>query len=196
MTNIELSFERLRQKVHMSHNHFDRSLVQIGDFTYGTPNVLNWGEGAKCKIGKFCSIADNVTILLGGEHNPDWVTTYPFNDLMKQDYGAIRGQPRSKGDVVIENDVWIGMGARIMSGVHIGDGAVIGAYALVTKNVAPYTVVGGVPAKVIRKRFTPRQTEDLMEIAWWDWPIEKIAEAVPLLQSNRITEFIERYKDG
>jgi acetyltransferase-like isoleucine patch superfamily enzyme len=134
---------------------------EIGEHTYGTPAVLTWQEGTSLKIGKYSSIADNVTIFLGGNHRTDWVTTYPFNVLdPAADY--IKGHPHSRGDVIIGNYVWPGRGYVIMSGVTIGDGACVAANAVVTRNVAPYAIVGGSPAKIIRKRFTDAQIEHLL----------------------------------
>ena len=97
---------------------------EIGDYTYGSPNIVNFINSGKVIIGKYCSIAPQVTILPGGNHRPDWVTTYPFSDF--RPYRHIKGHPSSKGDIIIGNDVWIGLGAVILSGVKIGDGAVIG----------------------------------------------------------------------
>ncbi len=98
-------------------NRLDKNKnYDIGDWTYGDPQVLSWGEGTTLKIGKFCSLAKDVTIMLGGEHRIDWVTTYPFNAIF-QDATHIIGHPKSKGNVVIGNDVWVGKGALILSGV-------------------------------------------------------------------------------
>jgi virginiamycin A acetyltransferase len=109
----------------------------------------------------------------GGNHNPEFISTYPFptfdNGWKKEDLGTV-----NKGDIVIGNDVWIGFEALIMSGITIGDGAVIGARAVVTKDVLPYTIVGGNPAKEIRQRFGDKTIKDLLEIKWWDWDAEKI----------------------
>ena len=160
--------------------------VIVGDFTYAWgPRIKTWGEGAKCYIGSFCSIAGNVQIFLGGDHRVDWITTYPFAELMPEKY-TIPGSPKSKGDVIIGNDVWIGNDAKIMSGVHIGDGAVIAGSAVVTHDVDPYEIVGGVPAKHIRYRVPKERIMDLLRLSWWRWPIEKIAAAVPILQSGDI----------
>lgn len=164
----------------------------IGDWTYGAPTVLSWGEGANLRIGRFCSIADGVEIMLGGEHRSDWVTTYPFNVLCEQAY-CFTGHPATKGDVIIGNDVWIGRKALILSGVTIGDGAVIGAYSVVAKDIGPYSIVAGNPAKLYRLRFDEQTVAALLRIAWWEWPLEKIAEAWPLLLSNKIHEFIQTY---
>jgi len=162
----------------------------IGEYTYGFPKVLSWGEGATLRIGKFCSIAEGVVILLGGEHRIDWVTTYPFSVLFPE-AGEFRGHPRTKGDVVIGNDVWIGQEATILSGVTIGNGAVIAARSVVSRPVPDYAIVGGNPARVVRYRFPEPQIRALQEIAWWNWPRERIVRYLPLLLSNQIDDFIE-----
>jgi virginiamycin A acetyltransferase len=166
---------------------------EIGDWTYGAPEVYTWGEGTVLNIGKFCSIAQKVTILLGGEHNVDWVTTYPFNPLFLQAlvYG---GHPKSKGNVTIGNDVWIGTDSFILSGVTIGNGAVIAARSTVVKDVPPYAIVGGNPAKLIRYRFVQAVIDELQLIAWWNWPLQEIVDALPMLLSRNIEEFILQYK--
>jgi acetyltransferase-like isoleucine patch superfamily enzyme len=175
-------------------NRYPDAHIEIGDFTYGDPQVLSWGEGSRLVIGKFCSIAHDVRIMLGGEHRPDWVTTYPFNVLIER-FSSIQGHPKSKGDVIIGNDVWIGMGATILSGVSIGSGAVVGNSALVTKDVPEYAIVGGNPAKFIRYRFERPVVERLLQTAWWDWTDEALVEAIPMLQSGRMEEFF-KYADG
>ena len=187
-------FELLRQNLHESYySRYSPSLAQFGDFTYGTPQVLSWGEGSRLIVGKFCSISENVTIMLGGEHNTDWVTTYPFNALLKS-FSKIEGHPKTKGDVIIGNDVWIGDGAKICSGVHIGDGCAIGGNALITKSMPPYSICGGNPATVIKYRFNESIVKKLLEIKWWDWSSYHIFQAVPLLQSNNIDALFEYYK--
>ena len=165
----------------------------IGDWTYGTPQVFSWREGTTLKIERFCSIADGVIILLGGEHRIDWVTTYPFSKLFPKARG-FTGHPRSRGDVIIGNDVWIGTEALILSGVEIGNGAVIVARSVVTEDVAPYSIMAGNPAKHIKFRFSESIIDDLQKIAWWDWSLSKIEEAWPLLLSSNIEAFIARYK--
>jgi acetyltransferase-like isoleucine patch superfamily enzyme len=166
---------------------------EIGEFTYGRPKVRFPELGRKLIIGRYCSIADKVEILLGGNHRVDWVTTYPFSALMDLWPSAPRAKDyhTSRGDVAIGHDVWLGSGAIIMSGVTIGNGAVVAAHALVTKDVPPYAIVGGVPAKVIKFRHTEEQREELLRIRWWDWPREDIREAAPLLSSPEVDRFIE-----
>jgi virginiamycin A acetyltransferase len=172
------------------------SSYSVGKFSYGVnlPLVFSNATGDKSgslKIGKFCSIGSGVTILLGGEHRPDWVTTYPFSVLFKK-FDDFHGASTTKGDVVIGNDVWIGMNVLILSSVTVGDGAVIGACSVVTRDVEPYAIVAGNPARLIRKRFDQAVINKLLEIKWWDWDAGRITENMPLLLSNRINEFVEK----
>lgn len=170
----------------------------IGDWTYGKPIVYQWDPKCSLTIGKFCSIADGVKILLGGEHRTNWVSTYPFNMIARRTsffFGVkgVEGHPASKGNVVIGNDVWIGSHAIILSGVTIHDGAVVGAGSVVTKDVASYAIVAGSPARQIRPRFDEGTISALLKIAWWNWPLPKIEEALPLILSGDIEVFIQRY---
>jgi len=118
----------------------------IGEWTYGAPRVLSWRQDDTLKIGRFCSITDGVTILLGGDHRVDRVATYPLHILFGKNK-SFPGLIRSKGDVVIGNDVWIGRQALILSGVEIGNGAVVAASSVVTEDVAPYSIVAENPAR-------------------------------------------------
>jgi acetyltransferase-like isoleucine patch superfamily enzyme len=167
------------------------SKYEIGGWTYGAPRVLSWRQDATLKIGRFCAIADGVAILLGGEHRVDWVTTYPLHILFGEKK-IFPGLIRSKGDVVIGNDVWIGRDALILSGVKIGDGAVVAARSVVTEDVTPYSIVGGNPARHIKFRFSESIRKDLQRIAWWNWPMGKIEENWPLLLSSDIEELRAR----
>lgn len=162
----------------------------IGRDTYGNPAIHSWGEGATLEIGAFTSIASGVQIFLGGEHRIDWVTTFPFNVLWDEGK-EITGHPKTKGDILIGNDVWVATEAIIMSGVTIGDGAVIGARAVVTKNVPPYAIVAGNPAIVVKKRFNNETIQKLLNVKWWSWNDSKIKEALPLLLNNEIDEFLK-----
>jgi len=163
-------------------------VASIGRHTYGNPQILHWGEKSTLTIGNFCSIADNVKIFLGGNHRIDWITTYPFNALSEKWDSAknITGHPATKGDVKIGNDVWIGYGATILSGINIGDGAVIGAETVVTKDVEPYAVVVGNPAREVKKRFNKEKIEILLNIQWWNWEDSEIADKLHILCSQNI----------
>ena len=161
----------LRDACILQQSKWTNDLIECGEFTYGIPIVHQWDNTTRLKVGKFCSIGGNVQILLGGEHHTEWITTYPFDVLLGD------AKAKSKGDVIIGNDVWIGDDVMILSGVTIGDGAVIGARAVVTKDVEPYTIVCGTPARKIRSR-------TWISMKWWDWPLEKIAHAIPMLMQE------------
>lgn len=163
---------------------------EIGRGTYGNPTVRSSGAKATLKVGAFCSFASGVQIFLGGEHRTDWVTTYPFNVLWVA-ANHIKGHPKSKGDVIIGNDVWIGHESVIMSGVNIGDGAVIGARSVVTKDVAPYSIVAGNPARFVRKRFDDATINRLLALKWCEWPDATIEQLLPMLLSNAVEAFLE-----
>ncbi|MDQ0416025.1 acetyltransferase-like isoleucine patch superfamily enzyme [Croceifilum oryzae] len=163
----------------------------IGDYTYGLPKIFYWA-GTNLKIGKFCSIASEANIFLGGNHTLDFVTTYPFNVFFPEGH-AFPGGPLTKGDIEIGHDVWIASGASIMSGVRVGSGAVIGADCIVARDVPPYAIMIGNPARIMRYRFERDIIEQLLEIQWWDWPIEQIKEAFPLILSNNIEQFVQTY---
>ena len=143
-------------------------------------------------IGKFCSIACGAKFLFtSANHTLTSLSTYPF-PLFWEEYGL---EPKNvtqawdnKGDIVIGNDVWIGYEAVIMSGVHIGNGAIIGTRAVVTKDVAPYTIVGGIPAKPIKKRFDDNTIERLQTIAWWNWEKEKVREKIRDIMSGNVDQ--------
>lgn len=141
-------------------NVFDADIVQVGKGTYGALNVLNWGEGSRLKIGSFCSIGPEVSFLLAGEHNMNHISSFPF----KSYYGNEKKEAFGKGDTIVEDDVWFGYRATILSGVHIGQGAVIAAGAVVSKDVPPYAIVAGNPAKVIKYRFDEDTIEKLKSI--------------------------------
>jgi len=168
--------------------------LEVGDYTYGIPKILDWGIKCRLKIGKFCSIAYGVTIMAGGgNHHTEWISTYPFNALMHNCFLCGKNEAKTNGNVVIGNDVWIGSDVKIMSGVTIGDGSVIAANAVVTNDVSPYSIVGGVPSKLIRKRFCDEVIEKLLKIQWWNWEKEKIYDAIPLLQCEDIHGLLEYY---
>lgn len=176
-------------------DHIASGTLTIGEHSYGVPIINVYpGDTGKVHIGKFSASALGVEIFVGGNHRTDWVATYPFRIMFDLPGAREDGAPSSKGDVVIGNDVWIGKGAKVLSGVHIGNGAVVGAYAVVSRNVRPYAVVVGNPAVEVKRRFTDEQIDALEAIAWWDWPIETILEAVPMLSSANVEAFITKWK--
>ena len=148
----------------------------------------------KLIIGKYCSIASGAKFMMSGNqgHRHDWITNYPL-DIIEDDAARNKKFPAAflkKGDTIIGNDVWIGYEALIMPGVTIGDGAVIGARAVVTKDVEPYAIVGGNPAKVIKKRFSDKEITILLQAKWWDWPEDKIKLHIKALRSGEVEQLL------
>ncbi len=174
--------------------------VEIGDFTYAHNDdffnnlIYNWGEN-KLIIGKFCSIAYKASFCFGGNHNhnPEWITTYPFESF-QAGWEKSNRTFEQKSDITIGNDVWIGYDCHIMPGVNIGDGAIIAAKAVVSKDVEPYSIVGGSPAKLIRKRFSDTDIEKLLQIRWWDWDVQLIRDNLDVICSPDIEKLYNRYK--
>ena len=149
-------------------------------------------NGDKLIIGAFCSIACGAKFLFNSaNHTLRSLSTYPF-PIFYEEWGLKRENVTNawdnKGNIVVGNDVWIGYEAVILAGVTIGDGAIIGTRAVVTKDVPPYTIVGGVPAKPIRRRFPEETAEKLLELQWWNWPRERIAEHIAALQAVSIAQ--------
>ena len=163
----------------------------IGRWTYGWPEIHRWRSTQQLSIGSFCSIAAGVKILLGGEHRIDFISTYPFGQFFGT--GDKNAHEWSRGDVFIGNDVWIGHEALILSGTHIGDGAVVGAYSLVKGEVPPYAIVAGNPARVLRYRFSQATIDELMRIRWWDWDDEIIRRHIPELMSTSTADLTKRF---
>lgn len=168
----------------------------IGNYTYGEPTIRHFDQTTRLIMGSFCSISDKVTLILGGNHRSDWVTTYPFTAFTETwpEAATIMGHPASKGDIVIGHDVWIGYGATILSGVTIGSGAVIGARAVISRDVPPYAVMAGNPAQEIKKRFDDATITRLLQLAWWNWPDEKIRANLPLLCSTQIQQLLMNHE--
>lgn len=141
-------------------NDFNINLVNVGRYTYGGLNVLTFNDKNRLKIGSFCSIGPAVTFIVSADHYLDRFSTYPFHVYAFHDK---ENEGISSGDIVIDDDVWIGYGATVLSGVHIGQGAVIGAGAVVTGDIPPYAVAAGVPAKVIKYRFDEKTAAKMTE---------------------------------
>ena len=172
---------RLAWKKKNKHNYTrlaqptDINKISVGNYTYGPLRVLNNSEKYWLKVGHFCSIAQNVTFSVCSDHPIDRISTYPFKVVCM---GCQRYEAVSKGDIVVEDDVWIGHGATILSGVRIGQGAVVAAGAVVTKDVPPYAIVGGVPANIIKYRFPPHIIEALLEVDYGKLTKEMVREHV------------------
>lgn len=169
----------------------------MGRHSYFVPNVVAYkGETNKVVIGSFCSVGADVRIFVGGNHRPDWATTYAMRVSFGLPGAHEDGCPTSKGDVIIGHDCWIADGSTVLSGVRIGNGAVVGSSAVVAGDVAPYAIVVGNPAREIRKRFSDEQIAMLEELAWWDWPLERILDNVPLLSSGDIEALVAAQPDA
>lgn len=196
-------------------SHIKNPNISVGDFSYysgyyhekpfdefcvryllGDNSTKNYKEifgemfeFDKLIIGKFCSIGSGAIFMLAGNqgHNYSWISTFPFNPKI---FPNAKNGFKRKGDTIIGNDVWIGSEALIMPGIEIGDGAVIAAKSVVTKNVPPYTIVGGNPAKIIKKRFSDEDISKLLEIKWWNWDVIKINEALPFINSENIDDLL------
>lgn len=174
--------------------YVDAGLAEIGEHTYGEPVIRYAQLGHRFICGRYCSFGPGVQIMLGGGHRHDWVTTYPFPAFAERwpEAAGVTGHHTGKGDVTVGNDVWVGLSAYISSGVTVGDGAVIAARSVVTKDVPPYAIVGGNPAKLIRLRFDEPTICDLLQLRWWDWPQERVSANIRLLLSGDAQALIER----
>lgn len=216
----EQIFETWLQSVQLK-DHIENPNITVGEFSYysgyyhdksfedqcvryllGDGSTKNYkdifGENFefdKLSIGKFCSIASGVIFMLAGNqgHNHSWISAYPFDSKI---FPNAKNSFQRKGDTIIGNDVWIGTEAIIMPGIKIGDGAIIAARAVVTKDVPPYTVIGGNPATLIRKRFSEQEISNLLNLRWWDWSIEKINEALPFINSSDVASLVNFSKDN
>ncbi len=182
--------------------------IEIGDYTiyndfehdpvdFEKNNVLYHYpiNGDKLKIGRFCSVACGVKfVFTSANHTLRSLSTYTFPIFFEEwglDVKNITKAWDNKGNIIVGNDVWIGYGAVILSGVTVGDGAIIGARAVVTKDVPPYTIVGGVPARQIRKRFDEETIKKLLTLQWWNWDYEKIRKNIPAIQSGDIESLLK-----
>lgn len=169
---------------------------EIGEHTYGKPQVIT-NELARLRIGRYTSIAANVTIVMAN-HRTDLVTTYPFRLCRHLWPEAATGEPDHEacGDVVIGHDVWIGTGSLILPGAVMGHGAVVAGRAVVRGTVPPYAIVAGNPARVVRYRFSGSIVERLLAIAWWDWDEALLRQKLPFMMSSNIDKFLDEAEKG
>ncbi len=171
----------------------------VGRHTYGHKGIhLNWEhEDAELIIGSFCSIGANCKVYLGGNHRHDYFTTFPFGFTSNESFKYSElNHPTTKGNVVIGNDVWVGENVTIMSGVKIGDGAVIAANSHVISDVVAYHIYGGNPAYPIKARFNSNVIQTLLKLKWWDKSDEEIQKIIPILCSNNSIELLQYYKSS
>jgi lipopolysaccharide transport system ATP-binding protein len=178
------------ENIHLWHadrgTYFDRNV-----------NIISWSDQYHIHLGKYNSIGRDCNFFLHANHRVDWVTTSsqlhgPVTPEIAEMHMEM-GHPTCKGDIKIGNDVWIGATSTIMSGVIIGDGAVVGAGSTITKDVPPFSIVAGNPGKIVKYRFTKEQIEKLLQIAWWNWEEFKIKENAMLMWSSNIDEFIKKH---
>ncbi len=168
--------------------------VTLGRHSYGVvrSGVFKASPAAPLTVGAFCSIADAVMFLCDANHSLNAVTTFPVHKLILKQ-GDRDFNPTRRVGITVGNDVWIGRGALIMPGVSIGDGAIVGGGSVVTKDVAPFSVVAGNPARFVRHRVEPALAASLSEIAWWNWPDEKIVAEADAL-AGPVEAFVERHR--
>lgn len=170
--------------------------MKVGKHTYGENNIQHISlRSGKISIGKFCSIATNIKIYTGrGTHRKEFISTYPFGAINQHIFNKQNMSNlllSDSGDVIIENDVWIGQNVTIMPGVTIGSGSIIANNSHVIKSCSPYSIIGGNPAKLITHRFTNEQINSLLQIKWWDWDDNKINDNIHLISSDNIDIFIQ-----
>lgn len=170
--------------------------MKIGKHSYIAFDNLKelFPEMGELTIGKFCSIAEDVVVHLGGDHDPDLISTFPFDKRLG--WPVANETCISKGNVIIGNDVWVGRGTKILGGVTIGDGAIIGAYSVVTKNIPHYQIWAGNPAVFKKVRFDRRDIEKLLRMKWWDWDEIELQQVSHLLTSSNINELYRYWEEN
>lgn len=201
--------ERLRSRLDMTNperivyaqeeaqRHIADGTLTMGRQTYAAPMVHKFrGDTNRVIIGNFSSVAPDSSFYVGGLHPLHWVTTFGLREMFDLP-GAYEGEmPGSRGDIRVGNDCWITDRSTVLSGVTIGDGAVVGTAAVVTRDVRPYAIVAGNPAREVGRRFNDEQVAALQRIAWWDWPLEVVLDRVDWLNGRSVDEFIARFDPG
>ena len=185
-------------RIQTNYKLITQELLTVGKYTYGIENInakIYKGSEAKIHIGNFCSLGENITIITGGIHPTNSITTFPLSERFASDKFFIKGMPSTKGDVWIGNDVWIAQNCTILSGLKIGNGVVICTGSIVTKDIPDFSIVAGVPAKVLKYRFNKENIKYLNNIKWWNWPEDKIEKNIKLLSSPNLDNFLSKHKN-
>ena len=198
------SIERLRRSLNRAESsvalqervqrHLADGTLVMGNMSYYAPNVVKYqGDTGRVIIGNFASVAPDADFYVGGLHRTEWVSQYGLRAMLDLPGAHEDGFTHGRGDIVVGSDTWVTNGCTVMSGVTIGDGAVVGTKAVVAKDVRPYAIVVGNPAREIRRRFSDEQVDALLRIRWWDWPTEQVKQHVELICSPDIDAFIARF---
>ena len=198
------SIERLRRSLNRAESsvaiqeraqaHLADGTLVMGNMSYYAPNVVKYeGDTGRVIIGNFASVAPDADFYVGGLHRTEWVSQYGMRAMLDLPGAHEDGFTHGRGDIVVGSDTWVTNGCTVMSGVTIGDGAVVGTKAVVAKDVRPYAIVVGNPAREIRRRFSDEQVDALLRIRWWDWPTEQVKQHVALICSPDIDAFIARF---
>lgn len=192
---IKLSVFQNRWKKNNIHNStlpmnlFNDQLVSVGNKTYGELTVIQFNDNAQLILGNYCSIAQNVSFILDADHNTKTISTFPFKVACLQN---VKNEAISKGDIVVKDDVWIGYGSIILSGVHIGQGAVIAAGSVVSHDVPPYAIVGGVPARLIKYRFSEEMIKKLIKFDFKNLSDESIRHNIHHLYEELTADNLDK----
>jgi acetyltransferase-like isoleucine patch superfamily enzyme len=177
--------------------HIAEGTLVMGNMSYYAPNVIKFkGDTGRVIIGNFASVAPDADFYVGGLHRVEWVSLYGLRAMLELPGAYEDGFTHGRGDIVVGSDTWVTNGCTVMSGVTIGDGAVVGTKAVVAKDVRPYAIVVGNPAKEIGRRFSDEQVEALLRIKWWDWPTELVKARVDALSSPDVDAFIAQFDPG